>query len=350
MEYVILDIALRLIVIGQLVLISLVLIARGPKSISIPQILLNASVAAFLIKSSPQLSAATQMFQAPILVLCWAAPYFVWYCANALFDFERPRVWVMVLFPTATVALCGYNLANVDAPTVISVLSILTSLTVVLHAVYAVLSGSLDDLSERRRRFRLCFVICITVVAVIILMLELLYVGQKNPPWLPVAIAGIIAAAVLLVGVPLLNRPNDLLPERPPPQKPDHQLDLAERETHNSLIKAMENRAYARTGLTIRQLAEELKLAEHHLRMLINKKLGYKNFSTFLNGYRIEETCKRLADPKEARVSVLTIALDAGFASLAPFNRAFRQSTGMTPSDYRREKLRPVDVVTPIRR
>ena len=30
-----------------------------------------------------------------------------------------------------------------------------------------------------------------------------------------------------------------------------------------------------------------------------------------------------------------TIALDAGFGSLGPFNRAFREAEGMTPSEYR---------------
>jgi AraC-like DNA-binding protein len=36
---------------------------------------------------------------------------------------------------------------------------------------------------------------------------------------------------------------------------------------------------------------------------------------------------------------VLTIALDAGFSSLGPFNRAFKAETGVTPSEYRRQAL-----------
>ena len=35
-------------------------------------------------------------------------------------------------------------------------------------------------------------------------------------------------------------------------------------------------------------------------------------------------------------VPILTIALDAGFASLGPFNRAFKAETGLTPTEYRR--------------
>jgi AraC-like DNA-binding protein len=38
-------------------------------------------------------------------------------------------------------------------------------------------------------------------------------------------------------------------------------------------------------------------------------------------------------------VPILTIALDAGFQSLGPFNRAFKAQTGMTPSEFRRQQL-----------
>jgi AraC-like DNA-binding protein len=32
---------------------------------------------------------------------------------------------------------------------------------------------------------------------------------------------------------------------------------------------------------------------------------------------------------------ILTIALDSGYGSIGPFNRAFRQRYGMTPTEYR---------------
>jgi AraC-like DNA-binding protein len=42
-----------------------------------------------------------------------------------------------------------------------------------------------------------------------------------------------------------------------------------------------------------------------------------------------------LTDPSQRDVPILTIALDAGFGSLGPFNRAFREAEGCTPSSYR---------------
>ena len=341
-----LDTAIRLMLIGQIVLISLVLAVRGPRAVSIPLVLLQISVAAYLVKSSDPLQTALSFAEAPLLFLAMASPYLVWACANILFEFERPPVWVMVLFPVATIAMCSLEIGAGSAPLLIRMASIGASLFVVLHAIYSVVRGSLDDLSQRRRMFRFCFVTCIAVVAAYVLAMELVFVGQDVPGWVGASNTYLIAAVYLLISVPLLTRPEDLLPDERPPAEPVDKLDLAEQEMHNALLSAMENRAYARTGLTIRQLADELGWPEHQLRALINSRLGYKNFSTFLNGYRIDEARGRLADPKEARVQILTIALDAGFASLPPFNRAFREATGMTPSDYRREHLKPAEVVT----
>ena len=42
-----------------------------------------------------------------------------------------------------------------------------------------------------------------------------------------------------------------------------------------------------------------------------------------------------LADPGQNEVPILTIALDTGFQSIGPFNRAFKAETGMTPSEFR---------------
>jgi AraC-like DNA-binding protein len=38
-------------------------------------------------------------------------------------------------------------------------------------------------------------------------------------------------------------------------------------------------------------------------------------------------------------VQILSIAMDAGFASLATFNRAFKVQEGTTPTEFRRQAL-----------
>ena len=78
-------------------------------------------------------------------------------------------------------------------------------------------------------------------------------------------------------------------------------------------------------------------MPEYRLRRLINQRLGHRNFSSFVNGYRLAEATAALADPAQAEVPILTIALDAGFQSIGPFNRAFKAHTGMTPTAYRKQ-------------
>ena len=89
-------------------------------------------------------------------------------------------------------------------------------------------------------------------------------------------------------------------------------------------------------GLTIGALASRLGAAEHHLRRLINEDLGYRNFAAFLNERRVAAAQVALTDPEKNRVAISTVAYDFGFSSLAPFNRAFREITGKTPSEWRR--------------
>ena len=94
-------------------------------------------------------------------------------------------------------------------------------------------------------------------------------------------------------------------------------------------------RAYRREGLTIGALSAELGVPEYRLRQLINEGLGHRNFNAFLNRYRIEEAKAALADPEQKEVPVLTIAMDAGFQSIGPFNRAFKAATDLTPTEFR---------------
>lgn len=96
------------------------------------------------------------------------------------------------------------------------------------------------------------------------------------------------------------------------------------------------DRVYRQEGLTIGVLAGKLGLPEHRLRRTINRGLGFRNFNEYLSRHRLADAKEALADPSQADVPILTIALDSGFQSLGPFNRAFKADTGMTPTDFRR--------------
>src|SRR5262249_54345619 len=93
---------------------------------------------------------------------------------------------------------------------------------------------------------------------------------------------------------------------------------------------------WRREGLTIGALADELATPEHRLRRLINDHLGARNFAAFVNAHRIAAAKALLADPTNARKSVSAIAFDLGFGSLGPFNRAFKEVAGVTPTEFRK--------------
>jgi AraC-like DNA-binding protein len=123
-------------------------------------------------------------------------------------------------------------------------------------------------------------------------------------------------------------------------------------EIEQALLRRLEHvmvteRAYRREGLTIGSLSAELGVPEYRLRQLINEGLGHRNFNAFLNRYRIEDAKAALADPGQREVPVLTIAMDAGFQSVGPFNRAFRAATGLTPTEFRRLALAKTASVLP---
>jgi AraC-like DNA-binding protein len=120
-------------------------------------------------------------------------------------------------------------------------------------------------------------------------------------------------------------------PKSAPAAMPEDTLLLARLERLMT-----EDRLYREPRLSIADVARRMGLPEYRLRRLINQGIGARNFAAYVNGFRLAEVKAALADPAQAAVPVLTIALDAGFGSLGPFNRAFRADTGTTPTDYRR--------------
>jgi AraC-like DNA-binding protein len=96
---------------------------------------------------------------------------------------------------------------------------------------------------------------------------------------------------------------------------------------------------YLNSGLTIGELANRMNIPEHRLRRLINKGLGYRNFAAFINDHRIEEAKRRL-DRRKRRMSRSPASPSiSATPRWRPFNRAFRERIGMSPSQFREKTL-----------
>jgi AraC-like DNA-binding protein len=96
-----------------------------------------------------------------------------------------------------------------------------------------------------------------------------------------------------------------------------------------------EEKLYLNPNLSLRDLAQRLRIHPNHLSRVINERFGL-SFNDFINRYRIDEAKRRLADPAERETSVLDIALGSGFFSKSVFNTAFKKFAGTTPSEYRK--------------
>lgn len=88
--------------------------------------------------------------------------------------------------------------------------------------------------------------------------------------------------------------------------------------------------------LTLAELAARLGTNTHYLSRALNEGLGM-NFAAFINGRRARAVEAALAAGD--RRPVLTIGLEAGFASKASLNRAYLQAFGRPPSKARAEHV-----------
>jgi AraC-like DNA-binding protein len=102
------------------------------------------------------------------------------------------------------------------------------------------------------------------------------------------------------------------------------------------LISYMEDKKpYLNASLSVRNLAEEIKMNSRDLSILINQNLN-QHFFDFINEYRIKEAKNILKNPAKKEVTVLEILYEVGFNSKSSFNTAFKKHTGQTPTEFRR--------------
>src|SRR6202012_5448721 len=94
------------------------------------------------------------------------------------------------------------------------------------------------------------------------------------------------------------------------------------------------NRLYEDAELTLATLAAKLNMHPQDLSRIINMGLD-KNFSDFINEFRVREIARKMEDPASDRVTLLGIAYESGFNSKTTFNRVFKEMTGKTPVEYK---------------
>jgi len=306
-------------------------------------------VAAATLAAIPGIAGGATPWAAAVTALAAGNMFVFWLFTRALFDDEFGlQRWQLVVW--AALAALGAANCLLIAPQqwpIANVLGLFLGAMPVAWALLAIaqsLASWRADLVEGRRRLR----------TIVVAATALYTVGQLLAAWAlgltlraavesPLNAAGTAALTMGVAWLLLQMRAGALFaaPQaaatEPVPAVSLPALDPPEPRQVATLNRLMtQERVYREPSLTVAALALRMGLPEHRLRKLINQSLGHRNFNVFLNTHRVEDAKRALRDTAQAEVPVLTIAMDAGFQSLGPFNRAFKAATGVTPSEYRR--------------
>jgi AraC-like DNA-binding protein len=214
------------------------------------------------------------------------------------------------------------------------ILSEVVSIGFVLAGIYTAIKTRKGDLIESRMKFRNVFVMITAALIGITLIVESMTIAEESVDFLQILQRSSILGLTLFF---LMNnfeiKPGFFFKEHQK-EKPPIIEDGELRRKLETLIE--EQRVYRKEGLTIRELADLLNEQEYKVRRLINGELGFRNFNDFLNKYRVNEACEILKDPAQNRKTILEIAYSLGYQSIGPFNKAFKELTGTTPTSYRK--------------
>lgn len=255
-----------------------------------------------------------------------------WLVARALFDPTEhdarwPRVVALVvavsggLSALAPVGVVGRVADNVYA---------LSGSAALLLTFVEPFQRYTSDLPTIEKRFRFAFVALYAVLVGVSVLGLRASAGAAQDNLVKSACAVVGLAAVLAAVWFRLRHPLAAKAARRAPT--DDDARLAERLKRLLAEEAIDSRP----ELKIADVAARLGEPEYRVSQSISAALGFSNFNRWINHHRIARAKALLASPDERR-SILEIAFVCGFASLGPFNRAFRDEVGTTPRAYRSE-------------
>lgn len=343
------DMLARGAAIGLLLLWAAILMQRWHQPAARMLVLLAISIACHLLAAMRPQPAVGLVLHHLVDVGAGAVPALFWLVARTWFSDETRLGWGSLAVVAGSTALQQLHLhwgldQGEPVATVTGTAFRLVMFVLAGGGLWIAWRGREDDLVEPRRKLRGTVVAAVGLMVVLVNALEILIFQDVIAYAWRALLTIAIAAVTFTLSLQLFRLTSiDLLGAAPAPQQPSAPAAAdPEAQALAAQLQALmaTERLYRDDTLTIAALATRIGLPEYRLRRLINQHLGHRNFAAYLNGLRLTEVKAALADPAQRNVPILTIALDAGFGSLAPFNRAFRAAEGMTPTEFRDQAVR----------
>lgn len=265
-------------------------------------------------------------------------PVLFWFLARAIFDDHfKPSMMIVAWILLICAAHASFYVRNIylsepifDDP---GNIGRIVSAGFVLAGLFTAIKTRRDDLVDSRLHFRKIFVVVTAVVTIFAIGVKVFPIPENEVTIIRISqSACIILLTSFLLAKNFRIRPGLFFQEnaKPKPVSSDPNLKAA------LLSQLNEHKVYRKEGLTIRILADLMDVQEYRLRLLINGELGFRNFNDFLNQYRIAEACLILTDPTQQQKTVQEISYQLGYKSIGPFNKAFKETKGVTPTAFRK--------------
>lgn len=100
------------------------------------------------------------------------------------------------------------------------------------------------------------------------------------------------------------------------------------------------NKYFTNNLSSLSGLSKQIAESGHHVSQVINEKLNM-NFFELLAWYRVEEAKKILVNDKDQKITIEELAEKVGYNSKSSFNTAFKKLTDQTPSEFRKNPIKP---------
>ena len=148
----------------------------------------------------------------------------------------------------------------------------------------------------------------------------------------------IIVGLSLILEIFLIQKPLFSIPVKANDKRPDLAKSQVTEEEIN-FKKLLENyfrsdSGYLKASFRIQDLADAMQISRNSLSYLINTVYN-RNFNELVNEKRIEVVLEKMEDPKWQNLSLQGIAEEVGFKSRTTFNKAFKNKTGYTYTEFR---------------